>query len=94
MNAVKTLASLGIINGEEGGQFSPSRGMTRAEAATIVNHMLGRSADKAYADAHPGTLKTFPDVKKSYWAYYDILEAANTHDYTKTDGVETRKATK
>lgn len=73
------------------GLFEPERSITRAEAAKVVGRMLGRSADKAYVDAHAATLRTFPDVTKSHWAYYYVAEAANAHDYTKASGAETWK---
>ena len=81
----------GWINGYSNGTFKPSGTITRAEVTTIVNHMLGRGADKAYVDANRDDLRMFPDVKTSYWAYYDIVEATNAHDYTKTDSVESWK---
>ena len=29
------------------------------------------------------------DLSKTHWAYFQIMEATNAHDYTKSDGVET-----
>ena len=56
-----------------------SRHITRAEVVTIVNRLLGRQADEDYIDANLRRLNTFSDLKDSYWAYYDVMEAANTH---------------
>ena len=48
---------------------------------TIVNRMLGRSADEDYVDGHAADLRLFPDVSKDNWAYYQIVEATNAHHY-------------
>jgi uncharacterized repeat protein (TIGR02543 family) len=71
----------GWISGYSDGSFRPADNITRAEVAKIVNRMLGRTADTAYIDGH--SVKTFSDVPKTHWAYYDITEAANAHGYTK-----------
>ena len=55
---------------------------------TIVNRMLGRSADEDYVNLHEDDLRPFPDVGTDYWAYYQIVEATNAHDYTKEDNTE------
>ena len=65
----------GWITGYEDGTFRPNNTITRAEVTTIVNRMLGRAADKDYVDDN--------------WAYYNIVEATNAHDYTKSSGTET-----
>ena len=54
----------------------------------IVNRMLGRSADEDYVDGHEADLRLFPDVSKGYWAYYQIVEATNTHSYEKKGTTE------
>lgn len=78
----------GWINGYEDGTFRPNNTITRSEVTAIVNRMLGRSADKVFVDRHADELTQFSDVPGSYWAYYEIMEAANAHDYTKDNGVE------
>ena len=50
--------------------------------------MLARAADKDYVDAHADSLRQFPDVAEGYWGYYQIMEAVNSHNYTKSDGME------
>lgn len=74
----------GWINGYSDGTFRPDNTITRAEATAITNRMLGRSADEDYVDSHQEELRQFPDVSRTYWAYYDIMEAANAHDYDRT----------
>lgn len=78
----------GWINGYEDGTFRPNNTITRSEVTAIVNRMLGRSADKVFVDHHADELTQFSDVPGSYWAYYEIMEAANAHDYVKDNGVE------
>ena len=50
--------------------------------------MLGRTADKDFVDQHADDLRLFPDVPETYWAYYPIVEASNSHEYKKTNGAE------
>ena len=72
-------ARYGWVVGYGDGTFHADDEITRAEVVTIVNRLLGREADQEYIADHPRGLVLFPDVSKSYWAYYDILEAANGH---------------
>ena len=78
----------GWINGYEDGTFRPNNTITCAEVTTIVNRMLGRAADKDYVDSHKDQLRQFPDVAQTNWAYYNIVEATNAHDYEKSGGTE------
>jgi uncharacterized repeat protein (TIGR02543 family) len=78
----------GWIQGYADGTFRPYQPITRAQVTTIVNRMLGRSADTDYVAAHQAELTQFPDVPASYWAYASIMEAANGHSYVKTNGSE------
>lgn len=54
---------------------------TRAEVTTIVNRMLGRTADTDFVDTHADELHKFSDVPASCWAYDQIMEATNAHAY-------------
>ncbi len=87
--AIGTASYYGWIDGYPDGTFQPLNLITRAEAVKVVNAMLDRSADRDFVDANGGNLIRFPDVPPSYWAYYDIMEAANAHGFTRTDGAET-----
>jgi hypothetical protein len=61
--------------------------VTRMEAAVIINRLLRRECDKAYADARGGS--GCADVPPDMWARYDIIEASTAHTYTLTpDGGE------
>lgn len=79
----------GWITGYEDGTFRPNHTISRAEVTTITNRMLGRSADESYVNDHSSELKSFTDVTNAHWAYYQIVEATNSHDFEKTDGSET-----
>lgn len=78
-------AGNGWIGGYEDNTFRASNSITRAEVVTIVNNMLVRNADKEYVNANKGTLVLFADVSEKHWAYYDIVEATNAHEYTLAD---------
>ncbi|MGN8896668.1 S-layer homology domain-containing protein [Flavonifractor sp. HCP28S3_F3] len=78
----------GWITGYSDGTFRPYSTITRAEAAVFTNRMLGRTADKDFVDQHADDLRLFPDVPETYWAYYPIVEASNSHEYKKTNGAE------
>ena len=41
-----------------------------------------------YAEIHVNRLHPFSDVERAHWAYFDIVEATNTHTYTKSGGTE------
>ena len=79
----------GWISGYTDGTFRPNEAITRAEVTVIVNRMLGRAADEDYVDDHAGSMHPFSDLTDSSWAYYQIMEATNAHDYTKSSGAET-----
>ena len=50
--------------------------------------VLGRRADEAYAETHADRLRPFSDLERGHWAYFDIVEAANGHTYSKSGGTE------
>ena len=76
------------IGGYPDGSFRPNNFITRAEVTVIVNNMLGRSADERYIDRNADKLVYFTDLTDKYWAYYTIMEATNSHDYTKEGNTE------
>ncbi len=85
---VAQAASYGWIGGYADGSFGPNDLITRAQVTTIVNNMLGREADRSYVNTHTDTLVQFYDLTRIHWAYYDIMEAVNEHEYTRTYGTE------
>ena len=78
----------GWIGGYPDGTFGPERTITRAEAVAIVNRMLDRSGDARYIRDHADELVSFSDLSNAHWAYRDIMEAANAHEYTKANNTE------
>lgn len=78
-------ASAGWIGGYPDGTFRPSDGLTRAEACTLVNRMLGRTGDAAQARKVMG-LGLFSDVPATHWAAVTVAEAAV--DHTPVAGVQ------
>jgi len=79
----------GWIKGYPDGTFRPEEYVTRAEVVTLVNRMTERYADRSHIDRNGSLLKQYSDLKKTYWAYYDIMEAVNRHDYVKSSQEET-----
>lgn len=70
----------GWIVGYPDGKFHGEDEITRAEFVTIVNRMLGRTADETFIRHNEDSLNTFRDLQNPhYWAYYDLMEAANGH---------------
>ena len=70
----------GWIVGYPDGKFHGGDQITRAEVVTIVNRMLGRAADETFIRHNEDSLNTFRDLQNPhYWAYYDLMEAANGH---------------
>ena len=70
------------------GRFGPNDNITRAQATIIANRMLGRVPDGVYINAHLDELTRFPDVSEGFYAFRDIVEATNSHDYSKDGGFE------
>lgn len=79
---IKEAAAHGWINGYGDGSFKGESQITRAEVVTIVNRLLGRTADEKYITENIRRLNTFTDMYKKHWAYYDVMEAANAHTAT------------
>ena len=48
-----------------------------------MNRVLGRVCDNNYVNLHADELLAFSDLAPAHWAYYDIAEAANGHDYVR-----------
>ncbi len=81
--------SQGWAGGYEDGTFRPQNKITRAEAVKLLNGALDRKPDVERIQAM-GSL-SFADVPMTHWAYYEIMEAAVSHDYYKHDGGESWK---
>lgn len=79
---------LGWINGYPDGTFQPDKGLSRAEACTIINRMTGRTGDTAQATKIIG-LGLYSDVTIDYWAALTIAEASVSHTPQVSGAVET-----
>ena len=85
-------STYGWIGGYPDGSFRPNNKITRAEVSVIVNNMLGRDADKRFIDRNGDEQVSFTDLTDGHWAYYAIMEATNTHTYTRDGSTEVWKA--
>ena len=69
------------IIGYPDGSFKPDNNITRAEAVIMFNSIFNRVPDKEFINKNEVLLVKFKDLKKDYWAYYELAEAANSHEY-------------
>lgn len=67
-NAVRTLASLGVIKGIGDGQFAPNRTITRAEFTVIAMRFANVSAD---------VTNPFTDIASNDWYYTAVTSAVS-----------------
>ena len=69
------------VTGYPDGSFKPNAKITRAEAVTILNSVFNRNTNKnSLNNVNTSSLNKFSDVNEGFWAYYNILDAANTHN--------------
>ena len=86
MQYINSAYAKGWVSGYPDGTFKPQQNITRAETVTVVNKMLDR---RVRVENIPGDATRFTDIN-GHWAYADIMEASNAHDYVRrTDGYET-----
>jgi S-layer homology domain. len=77
-NYINSAALKGWIKGYPDGSFHPEAYITRAEAITLINAVLGRQVDE---DGLLPDAKYWPDNTAGKWYYEAIMEATNSHDY-------------
>ncbi|MDY3923463.1 MAG: S-layer homology domain-containing protein, partial [Ezakiella sp.] len=80
-DVISQVKAQGWITGYLDGTFKPDAPITRAEAVSIVNRMFNRHADRNFINENSFELKKFKDLDFSHWAFYEIYEATNTHDF-------------
>lgn len=73
VNDIKRVTTAGLMQGVSPSSFQPDQPLTRAQAVTILNKILEKSANLT-----AGT-KAWKDVPSSHWAYADIMEASNSY---------------
>lgn len=77
--SINDAAMAGWINGYEDGTFRPDAAITRAEAVTMVNNVLGRKPDADHM--LDSMIKWTDNMDTSAWYYEAIQEATNSHNY-------------
>ena len=73
------------ITGYPDGTFRPNNNITRAEAVTVFNKLYDRSVGLTGLRDVSNNIAPFVDVNASHWAYYEIVEASNTHTFYRTE---------
>ncbi|OPH56365.1 hypothetical protein BC351_28110 [Paenibacillus ferrarius] len=73
--AIKVSQGAGYMQGYADGTFGPANPLTRAEAVTVINRMLGRGPLSGLAHS------PWKDVPDGHWAIQDIEEASVSHNF-------------
>ena len=76
---INQAAVKGWVEGQPDGSFAPDRSITRAEAMTTINRVLGRLPETA--DDLLDDMIAWPDNPPDAWYYLAVQEATNSHDY-------------
>ncbi len=71
---ILSLKAVGALTGYEDGSIKPDQSITRAEACVIINKLLNRTNN---FDKY----KIFPDLVESFYAYKQMMNAANGYNY-------------
>lgn len=79
---INSAASKGWVRGYPDNTFKPDQYITRAEFVTLVNSVLDRRVKKE--NILPG-VREFPDLTPSMWHYENMVEAINSHTYTRLE---------
>ncbi|MCD1147757.1 S-layer homology domain-containing protein [Peptoniphilus sp. KCTC 25270] len=82
---INSAATKGWVNGYPDGTFKPNQSITRAEVVTVTNRMLNRKADEVFVIENIDKITNFTDLTPAHWAYYNIQEATNGHDYNRLE---------
>ena len=90
-SAIQDALERGIIKGYEDGTFRGDKDITRAEAVRMLNRTFDRkTTEKSITkDIDAKKLNMFKDVSPKHWAFYEILDASNTHKANVTDSNRT-----
>ena len=78
----------GRIKGYPDGTFKPDAPISRAEAVTIANSLFERSVDNSGLKEkleNPTMISKFTDVNNTHWAFYEIMEATNSHEFERRE---------
>ena len=85
-DAINQAYGNGRIAGYQDGTFKPNANIQRAEAARILNQFSDRSVTLEGMANVKNDLVRFTDINESHWAYCEIMEAANSHEYQRAKG--------
>ena len=80
---IAAAANRGIVIGVEMDIFWPDINISRAEAVIILNRTFNRAPDRDFIRNNAQLLR-FEDTLR-HWAYYHIIEAANTHYFRRDE---------
>ena len=88
--AVQTAMAKRWVSGYPDGTFRPDNKINRAEAVTVINNALGRSASApaTLALLQSGGVRCFYDVAPSAWYYAAVTEASVPHAFSYDTGAE------
>lgn len=78
----------GWVGGYADGTFHPNQPITRAEAVTILNRVLGRSCDLTFVQANVQAASHFTDVTPGAWYYAAVTEVSVGHTFAELTGIE------
>lgn len=82
LDAIEKAYGEGSIDGYPDKTFRPDEPITRAETAKILNHLFHHMVRSRGLEEMDGKLNKYVDLKSKHWAYYEIIEASNSHKYT------------
>lgn len=85
-DAINQAYGNGRIAGYQDGTFKPNANIQRAEAARILNQYADRNVTLAGMANVKNDLVRFTDINESHWAYCEVMEAANSHEYQRAKG--------
>ena len=78
-NEILALTDNGLIEGYPDKSYKPEDNITRAEAMTVINKLLGRKPLESYVKSLE--FNPFNDLFEDKWYYVTVLEATITHNY-------------
>ena len=95
-NDIAIAAEKGWISGYEQDDgtytFRPNQPITRAEAVSVINRVLGRANSKESSDTaslSKDGIRHFLDVSENAWYYYAVMEASIRHVCSASGSTET-----
>jgi len=77
--SIASAVQRGWIVGYPDGTFRPDQQITRVEAMTLINRVLGRNVDSygLYWDI----VIDWPDLPQTHWGFYQVMEATISHNH-------------